>query len=121
MTWIEVALSLPATVYGFSEWNCGDTHKPVPCDTSATTASGDPFDPQALTVAVPLPRNRIVRPVQLCLEHPKTGRRVWVRVNDKANERWIGQRGFDLTPAVYEALTGKQARTWSSIEQLKEC
>lgn len=122
LTWIELALSLPATVYGVhGELMCGDPGKVVACDENATTASGDPFDPQALTVAVPLPTNRIIRPVRLCLENPKTGRQVWVTVNDKANERWIGQRGFDLTPATYKALTGNAAKPWSSIAQIKEC
>lgn len=121
LRWIELALSLPATVYGKGELMCGDPGKVVPCDSNATTASGDPFDPQALTVAVPLPAKRIMRPMRLCLENPQTGKRVWVTVNDKANERWIGQRGFDMTPATYKALTGKQARPWSSIEQVKEC
>jgi hypothetical protein len=128
LTWIELALSLPATVYGIvnpetgkGELMCGDPGKVVPCDSNATTASGERFNPQELTVAVPLPFNRILRPVRLCLEHPKTGNKVWVKVNDKANERWIGQRGFDMTPATYEALTGKPARPWSSIERIKEC
>lgn len=119
--YIQLAMGLPATLYGLGEYNCGDPGKAVACLEGATTASGDPFDPNELTVAIPLPTNRILRPITICLQHPETKRQVWVKVNDKANQRWIGLRGFDVTPAVFTALTGKPARPWSSIERIEEC
>jgi hypothetical protein len=119
--YIQLAFTLPASTYGLGEVMCGDPHKPAACEVGAVTASGDQFDPDALTVAIPLPTNRRMRPAVICILNPSTGKSAWVKVNDKSNPRWIGQRGFDITPATYQALTGKPARPWSSIEQVKEC
>lgn len=127
-SYIVLALQFHATVYGVhradlgrAERFCGDPGKAVACDSRATTASGERFDPKALTVAVPMPIKKIVRPVEVCLRNPETGREVVVRVTDKKNARYLGNGGFDLTPAVYEALTGEPARWFSRIENLEEC
>ncbi len=125
---VLTAISLKATVYGVydpakgrAEMNCGDPGTPVACDTNAVTASGERFNPNALTAAVPAPFNRIMRPLFMCIRNPNTGKEVVVWINDKSNERWQGNRGLDLTPATFEALTGKPAKPWSSIPKLEKC
>jgi hypothetical protein len=124
---IKIALTLNATVYGVVDHRTGKPEKmcgeaiPIPCDNKATTASGQQFNPESMTAAVPMPKNRIIRPMMICLQNQDTNRKIWVLVNDKANPRWQGVRGFDITPAVFKALTGEIARPWSKIENIKEC
>ena len=118
---VLTALTLPATIYGMGEKNCGDPGMAVACDTNAVTASGERFDPSYYTAAVPAPTNRKMRPVLICIRNPDTGKMVKVWVNDKANARWQGNRGLDLTPAAYEALTGRKVTKWSSIPRLEKC
>lgn len=127
MEFITLALSFPATVYGVvnsetgkAESMCGET-VPIPCDSNATTASGQQFDPDVLAAAVPMPKNRIMRPVRICLYNPDTGKRAWAVINDKVNPRYQGVRGLDLTPKLYKALTGKPATSWSSLERIEVC
>lgn len=119
--YIELALSFHATVYGFSEMKCGSTQSPQPCDESATTASGHPFDPNIPSAAIPMPQNRIMRPFYVCLQNPKTGKKIRLLVNDKTNAKWIGKRGFDLSPAAFRQLTGKDAKAHSQIPKLVRC
>lgn len=123
---IHMALALSATVYGVkgedgkAEMMCGETIA-IPCDSKATTASGQQFNPNALTAAVPMPKNRLIKPIRVCLYNVDTGMKTWVLINDKANPKWQGVRGFDITPAVYKALTGETAKPWSRIENIEEC
>jgi hypothetical protein len=124
-SYFYLALTLQATVYGAgsNDYNCGDEGKPVACDSNATTASGEPFSPHVIpSAAIPMPTNRIMRPFTVCLYNEETNKSVYVRVNDKAHNRWIGNRGLDLSPAAYKALTGNEAKPWSRIlNQLKRC
>lgn len=107
-----IAMPLRATVYGFGEMMCGDIGKPVACDKNATTASGEPFDPEIASAAIPLPTP--IRMVAFDIEiRAFDGRCVKVRVNDKSNPRWIGRRGLDISPKALEELTGKRNRKWS--------
>jgi hypothetical protein len=63
------------------------------------TASGDIFNPTLPTAAIALPKNQVLRPFYLYLQ-VNNGACIKVLVNDKMNERWIGKRGFDLTPTT---------------------
>lgn len=114
------AIALPASVYGMGEVACGDAHKPVPCAEGAVTSSGEPFDPGAVTAAVFLPAQFRTRPHYINVR-VEGGPCVRLWLNDKGNERFAGQRGLDLTPAAYKALTGKDAKPWSSLPSLKPC
>lgn len=111
---LSINTPMISTVYGYAEGNCGDPHDPKPCLHGAITASGDVFDPAALTAAIPLPKNQIMRPFHVYLRH-HDGPCVKIKVNDKMNERYIGKRKFDLTPGAVYAITGKKAnKYWSS-------
>jgi hypothetical protein len=110
-----LALNLTATVYGLGEENCGDPGQVVACEDGAITASGDVFSPEVYTMAIPLPKKNIMRRQFICLLNFKN-EKVLVLINDKSNERWIGKRGFDLTPALYEKLTGKEVTDYSSTK-----
>lgn len=120
------ALNFPATIYGFRgagkdfgyERNCGDIGKAVPCDKNAVTASGEFFNPNEITAAVPAPKNRKMRVFTI---HIKTyrGTCIPLKINDKKNPRYIGQGGLDLTPAAVWAITGKLPnRYWSGKIEL---
>jgi len=100
---------------------CGDPGKVVECNAGATTASGETFQPALYTAAVPLPTNRRMRPITICVRNPDTGHEVVLRVNDKSHPRWQGVRGLDLTPAAMGALLGRQARATDSIARLEPC
>jgi hypothetical protein len=123
----QAAITLPASVYGLGEVACGDVDAPRPCIKGATTASGETFDPQALTAAVFLPARFRARPHYVHVRVPpkRDGEpggpcvRLWV--NDKGNARFTGQRGLDVTPAAFKALTGTPARPHSQIPELEDC
>lgn len=112
---ILLALSLTATVYGTGEQGmCGDPETPVACAVGATTASGEPFLPDEVpSAAVPLPRKQRLRVKELKIRHTVSGNCVTIRINDKSNERWIGVRGLDLTPAALSAIGIKPTKYWS--------
>ena len=103
---IHLALSLPATTYGYGETYCGDPHGPVTCDATATTASGLPFDPEEAHVAVHLPpevtARVLIRPGrwQVCLRHAVTGTPTWLPVTDKKGR----PGGLDLSPGALRLL-----------------
>lgn len=105
----QVSLS---STYGYQEWNCGDIGKPKPCDFGAITASGEVFDPELPTAAVFMPTNIVMRPVNVWMQ-VEDGPCVKVRVNDKGNPRYIGERAFDLSPRSLELLIGYRSPTWS--------
>lgn len=113
-----LALNFVSTTYGYGELMCGDIGKAQPCNSASITASGEQFDPQKLTAAVPMPSNRIMRPFNIYLMTYK-GKCVKVRVNDKKHPRFIGSGGLDLSPATVKAITGKYNSTWSG--KVKTC
>lgn len=115
---VTIALQFPATVYGYGEMRCGDPGRAVPCDSRATTASGDAFDPYAVTAAVPAPANRIMRPHFVGIL-ALNGTCVQVYVNDKKHERYVGSGGLDLSPAAWKAL-GYDPDKWHSAK-IRRC
>jgi hypothetical protein len=68
-----------------------------------------------------MPENRIMRPFTICIKNPVTDKKAKVLINDKTHHRWIGKRGFDLSPEAYRQLTGKKAEEWSQIPKLIKC
>jgi hypothetical protein len=105
---LNLALEHRATTYGWGEKMCGDVGKPRPCTRGAVTASGEPFRPHRVpSAAVPAPTTKRIQPrwIGLRLQGVPDAPCVAVRLNDKANPRWIGQRGLDLSPAAVQALT----------------
>lgn len=117
--YIQTALNHTATVYGFSEISCGDVGKPVKCDGNATTASGERFNPDLPTAAVPASRNiRVPKDKYVCLIDYKQ-EVVYLRVNDKKNSRYVGRGGLDLSKGALKLLTGSTSRHWSG--KLESC
>jgi len=110
---LELALQFSATIYGLHEKNCGDIGKPIPCAKGAVTASGQHFDPDLVTAAIPAPTNRIMRPFYVCILS-REGKPVHILVNDKTHPRWIGKRGLDLTPGAWKALGYEPTRSHSA-------
>lgn len=111
---LMIASGLPATTYGFGEHFCGDVGKPVPCAYGAVTASGEVFDPSLPTAAIAAPFTLLLKPTLVRLRIPG-GKCRAIRITDKMNPRWIGKRGFDLTPAAVRLLTeGESHPKWSS-------
>ncbi len=110
--------TLIATVYGFGESYCGDYGQPRPCSIGAVTASGEMFDPMLPTAAIALPRNQVLRPFWAWLRVGNGDcQKVWV--NDKKNERYIGDKDLDLTPAAVHLLTGQTpTQFWSGVVKL---
>lgn len=96
---------------------CGDIGKPQSCTDGALTAAGHIFKPHTIpSAAVPAPtKQRMhVHILYLRLQGVPDAPCVAVILNDKANPRWIGKRGFDLSPAAVNALTGGKATPhWS--------
>lgn len=109
-----VASGLTSTTYGFGEGFCGDVGKPRRCEYGAITASGEIFDPSlpSAAIAAPFTFRLTARTVYLKVPggqcHP-------IRLTDKMNPRYMGQRGFDLSPAAVALLTNTEepSRTWS--------
>ena len=121
---ITTALSLTATTYGWGEKMCGDIGRPRACIDGAVTASGQPFKPSIPSAAVPAPTNRRIQPtiLYLKLKGVPNAPCVGIVLNDKANPRWIGQRGLDLSPAAVQALTGRMPTPYwkGEVEQCKK-
>ena len=77
-----------------SSGTCGVSYYDEP----QPTASGEPFDPEALTAAhKTLPFNTRVR-----VTNPATGRSVTVRINDRGP--YIAGRCLDLSRAAFRAI-----------------
>lgn len=106
---VGIASGLLATTYGYSEMMCGPVGAPRACELGAYTSSGEPFVPSLPTVAVAAPRGTYVRaqPIRLKLVGPFPCKRLIL--NDKMNPRWIGRRGFDLSPGAVRLLTSRPA------------
>ena len=125
-TYLLIANGLLATTYGWGEKNCGDIGKAVSCSKGAVTASGDLFDPEVANAAMALPTNiRMVKglrlPLRIMHADGSYGTCHWMPVNDKMNPRYIGVRGWDLSPAAVNLLTGGKAhRKWSGKVQICE-
>jgi hypothetical protein len=120
---IATAMSLTATTYGWGEMMCGDIGSPRSCSKGAVTASGQPFRPVTVpSAAIPAPTRMPLkaRYIDIRLKGVPNAPCVRVILNDKANPRWIGKRGFDLSPAAVQALTGKMPTPhWSG--KVEEC
>lgn len=120
LLYIMVASGLRATTYGWGtgDKHCGDIGKPVECRKGLFTASGEVFDPMLPQMAVAAPTGLRMRPVVLPVRLIK-GKCKYLRVVDKMNPRYIGKRGFDLTPASVRLLGGISTRYWSG--KVKVC
>lgn len=105
-----------STAYGYGEENCGDYGLPRPCSKGAVTASGEVFDPDLPTAAIFAPRSLKMRAVDVHMQ-VENGPCIRIRVNDKGNQRYIGKRGFDLSPAALEALTGDRSPRKVTVKQ----
>ena len=104
LKFIELAFTVGvSSTYGFGEYYCGDIGRPKPCVKGQTTASGDTFDPDLPTAAVAAPASLRMYNVVVYMS-VNSGPCVPILVNDKMNERYIGVRGFDLTPGALVAL-----------------
>lgn len=111
---LVTASGLPASTYGFGELACGDVGKPRMCVAGAITASGEVFDPGIPSAALAAPARLVLRGQWVWLRLADGPFRcVRVRLNDKMNPRWIGRRGFDLTPAAVHKLGGVASPAWS--------
>jgi len=121
---ILVALPLATTIYGAGEMYCGDIGKPQACALGATTASGEAFDPDRVSAAVPAATNVRMRPryMWLRLRGLPDAPCVRVRINDKKNPRYVGNGGLDLTPEAVRQLTGAPPRsTWGHPAGAEQC
>lgn len=111
---LATASGLPASTYGFGEKMCGDVGAPRSCAVGATTASGEAFDPRIPTAAIAAPSRMQLQARWVWLRIADGPYKcVRVRLNDKMNPRWIGRRGFDLTPAAVLKLGGEPTPKWS--------
>jgi hypothetical protein len=111
--YLLIASGITATTYGHGEFNCGDVESPRQCAAGAVTASGESFVPDYPSAAIAAPARLIVRGQWIKLRVDE-GPCFAVRLNDKMNPRYIGTRGFDLSPAAVELLTGQPAHPrWS--------
>lgn len=106
-SFLLLASGLLASTYGYGELFCGDIGKARPCSYGAITASGVIFDPDKPQAAIAMPQ-----------EIPIVERTIYLRIAggpcrpiqlvDKMNPRFIGERGFDLSPRAVQDLTGKR-------------
>lgn len=104
LKFIELAFTVGlSSTYGFGEYNCGDIGKPKPCVKGQPTASGVLLDPNLPQAAIAAPTNLRMYPVSVYMRVPG-GPCVAIQVVDKMNPRYIGKRGFDLTPGALRAL-----------------
>jgi len=117
--YLIIASGLHSTTYGWDETNCGDIGVPRPCSHGAITASGEVFDPETPTMAVFAPTKlRMGGRAKVVLVRLPGGSCKYVRVNDKGNPRYIGERGFDLTPAAITLLGEEPTKFWSGKVEL---
>lgn len=114
---IELAFLVSfSTTYGYGEFYCGDIGRPRPCERGAITASGEPFDPDLPTAAVFAPTNLRIIPTVVHMRIDD-GPCAEILVTDKGNPRFIGKRGFDLTPGALRALGIEPHSKWSGYVQ----
>jgi hypothetical protein len=113
---IMLASGLRATTYGFGEMMCG-SHPPRPCVRGEQTASGEEFAPFSVpSAAVAAPRRMPMKAGWIYLKLADGPFRcARIRLNDKSHPRWMGERGFDLSPAAVQVLTRRAPRAdWSA-------
>jgi len=115
--YILMASGLVSTTYGWGEKMCGDIGHPVECVKGARTASGDEFNPTVPSAAVAATTGLRMRSVLIGLRIPG-GKCHHITINDKSNPRWIGDRGFDLSPAAVRLLTGEAYKYWSGVVEV---
>lgn len=120
--YLALASGLPATVYGTNgEMFCGSNKKPMPCVEGAITASGDIFDPDIPSLALFAPSElRIPKDFWIGIR-TRTSRCHKIKLNDKGAERFIGERGFDLSPSAVQLLTGRWPFNGSWKERIWLC
>jgi hypothetical protein len=106
-----IVSGLVATTYGYSEKSCG-TEKPTECKHGAVTASGVLLNPDLPQAAIAIPKKYRVRPTTVCLK-TKNGKKAYITIIDKMNERFVGNRSYDLTPAALKALGIEPNPFWS--------
>jgi len=118
--YLHLASGLLGTTYGWGEEMCGETTKPRLCQAGERTASGVNLDPQSPQVALAAPT---------ILRIPPEGIWIWLRLVgseyckpihlvDKMSERWVGERGWDLTFGAIKSLGGIPSNSWSARVEL---
>jgi hypothetical protein len=121
-TYLQLASGLLATTYGWGEAMCGDPGNPRQCVSGQPTASGLPLRPQAAQAAVAVPGYIRIPPEGIYIGIRLAGRPHechMIHLVDKMSERWIGQRGWDLTPGAVRRITGMDpVRGWSAPVEL---
>ena len=117
--YVMVALTLTATSYGHGEESCGDVGSPVACAAGALTSSGETFDPEEPTAAVPAPAKQRTRPMYVSVK-AVNGACVNIRINNKANPKYVGRRGLDLTPGALRLLGIEPTKHWSGKLEMCE-
>jgi hypothetical protein len=116
--YLLLASFLRSTTYGYGELKCGDVGKARTCDKGAVTASGVEFNPDVASVAVSAPFKLRLKSQWIRLR-VAGGKCHKLKLLDKMHPRYIGERGFDLTPAAVRLLTGKAAApNWSGRVEL---
>lgn len=108
-----------STTYGYGEFYCGNPGKPKACETGRPTQSGEIFDTNKLSMAIPHPHNRWVKAQTMGLMGVD-GTCKPVRLNDIKNQRYIGHKygGFDLSPAALRHVNGKAYGRWTGFVRL---
>lgn len=121
VNYLIIAIQLPSTTYGFGEKMCGDPGRTRACEAGAMTASGEIFNPSIASAAIPMPYKVKMKSFYIKIRN-YLGNCVKIKVNDKKNERYIGNSGLDLSPAAQQIVTGKiPSKTWSGkVEVCKE-
>lgn len=114
LIYVFLASGLHSTTYGWGESFCGDIGKPTACEKGAVTSSGEVFDPELPTAAIFAPTALYVPPTPIPLKLGEDGTCKYLNINDKGNPRFIGKRGFDVTPAAISLLGGEAQPTWSA-------
>lgn len=114
LEFILIAFTVPASTYGYGEYMCGEVEAPKACEYGAITASGQIFDPELATAAVFAPFSLRMYPVIVTMQ-VEGGPCVEITVNDKGNPRYIGERGFDLTPGALQKLGVRPHPQWSGM------
>jgi len=125
LKYLIIASLLPSTTYGWNETMCGDVGAAVKCSHGAITASGVPLKPREAQMAIAVPANLRLPSRGLYIDVEAIGPNSTgchtVLLTDKMNSRWVGERGFDLTPGAVQLLTGSHPTPqWSGRVSLCE-
>lgn len=128
MAYIKLASGLLATTYGHGEMMCGPVDSPRACSYGAVTSSGSTFDPSNVTAAVAassavrIPPSGVRVHLRIVVREPgrpfSAGPCKQILITDKMNERWVGVRGWDLTPGAVAYLGGVPSPQWSAKLEL---